>query len=83
MGRIAETYHSMRAVGRSRDHSVTITVSGRGGVEVELAGDVMATHTEEQLAHQVATAARLALAAYQSQQKAAIDEAVEQAWAAR
>jgi DNA-binding protein YbaB len=81
MGLIAETYDAMRVVGRSPDRSVTITVSGRGGVEVELAGDVASTHTEEQLARQVVAAARVALAAYRSRQKAAIDEAVEQAWA--
>jgi hypothetical protein len=82
VGLIADTYDSMRAVGRSRDGSVTITLGGRGGVEVGLARDVLVTHTEEQLAHQVAIAARLTLAAYQSEQKAAIDEAVERAQAA-
>jgi hypothetical protein len=53
VGLIADTYDSMRAVGRSRDGSVTITLG-----------------------------ARLTLAAYQSEQKAAIDEAVERAQAA-
>ena len=82
MGLIADAYDTMQAVGRSRDRSVTITVGGRGGVDVELAADVMATHTEQDLGRQVAVAARLALAAYQREQKAAIDEAVERARAA-
>jgi len=79
LGSIADAYDSMRAVGRSRDRSVTVTLGGRGGVDVRLADDVMVTHTEKDLAHQVAVAARLALAAYQHEQKVAIDQAVEQA----
>lgn len=54
----------------------------RRGVEVELAADVVATHPEQDLGRQVAVAARLALAAYQREQKAAIDEALERARAA-
>jgi DNA-binding protein YbaB len=81
VGLIADTYDSMRAVGRSADRSVTVTLGGRGGVDVTLADDVLHTHTEEQLARQVAGAARLALAAYQHEQKVAIDDAVEQAQA--
>jgi DNA-binding protein YbaB len=83
VGLIAETYDAMRAVGRSPDRSVTITVSGRGDVDIELADDAKTAHTEERLARQVAAAARVALAAYRSQQKAAIDKAVRQAWSAR
>jgi hypothetical protein len=80
---IADAYDAMRVVGRSPDRSVTITVSGRGDVDVELAADIPATHTEHQLARQVAAAARVALAAYRSQQQAAIDEAVQQARSVR
>lgn len=79
VGVIADAYDAMRAVGRSRDHAVTVTLGGRGQVDVELADDVTATHTEEELAHQVGVAARLALATYRHEQKVAIDEAVEQA----
>jgi DNA-binding protein YbaB len=79
---LAYTYDAMRAAGRSPDRSVTITVGGRGGVDVELAADVMRTHDEVSLGRQVAAAARVALAAFQREQKRAIDDAVAQARAA-
>jgi hypothetical protein len=79
---LADTYDSMRAVGRSPDRSVTITLGGRGGVEVELAAEVMRTHDEAGLGRQVAAAARVTLAAFRQAQRDAIDEAMQQARAA-
>ncbi|WP_203822435.1 hypothetical protein [Paractinoplanes ferrugineus] len=78
MSSLAETYDSMRAVGRSPDRSVTITLGGRGGVDVELADDATGRHDEAGLARQVAAAARVTLAAFRQQQRAAIDEALGQ-----
>jgi hypothetical protein len=78
VGQIADGYDAMRAVGRSADRSVTITLGGRGGVEVELADDVMFTHTEAELARQIAGAARVALAGFRQEQKQVIDTAVDE-----
>lgn len=66
MGVIADGYDRMRAVGVSADRSVTVTLTGRGQVEVELSAAV----SEASLARQVAGAARIALAAYRREQKA-------------
>jgi hypothetical protein len=82
MGSIADRYDAMRAIGRSPDRSLTVTLTGRGGVEVELADDVLVTHTEAQLARQIAGAARVTIAAYQREQARAIAQAVAEARAA-
>jgi hypothetical protein len=82
VGSIAEGYAAMRAVGRSADRSVTVTLGGGGGVEVELADDVQVTHTEARLARQIAGAARVTIAAFQQEQKRIIDRAVDEARAA-
>jgi hypothetical protein len=82
VGLIADGYDSMRAVGRSPDRSVTVTLGGRGGVDVQLADDVMLTHTEAELARQVAAAARVTLAAFRQAQQRVIDQAVQEAKAA-
>ncbi|WP_422770776.1 YbaB/EbfC family nucleoid-associated protein [Plantactinospora sp. WMMC1484] len=79
MGSIADTYDAMRAVGRSPDRSVTLTLTGRGQVEVELDPDVRFTHSEAQLARQIAGAARIAIAAFQQEQARAIAQAVAEA----
>jgi hypothetical protein len=83
VGSIADSYDAMRAVGRSPDRSVTVTLTGRGGVDVVLADDVMFTHTEAELARQIAGAARISIAAYRQQQAEAVDRAVAEARAAR
>jgi hypothetical protein len=72
MGVIADGYDHLRAVGVSADRSVTITVTGRGGVEVSLS----AVASDAALARQVAGAARITLAAYRREQRALIADVV-------
>lgn len=79
VGLIADGYDSMRAVGKSPDRSVTVTLGGRGGVEVTLADDIMFTHSEAELGRQVAAAARVTLAAFRQEQKRVIEQAVQEA----
>jgi len=82
VGLIADGYDAMRAVGRSADRSVTVTLGGRGGVDVELADDVMFTHTEAELARQVAGAVRITIAAFRQQQHRIVQQAVDEIRAA-
>jgi hypothetical protein len=72
MGVIADGYDHMRAVGVSADKSVTITLTGRGGVEVSLS----AVASDSALARQVAGAARITLAAYRREQRSLITDVV-------
>ncbi len=73
MGVIADGYDHLRAVGVSADRSVTITLTGRGGVEVELSGGIP---SDSALARQVAGSARITLAAYRREQRALIADVV-------
>jgi hypothetical protein len=73
MGVIADGYDHLRAVGVSADRSVTITVTGRGGVEVSLS----AVASDSALARQVAGAARITLAAYRREQRALVVDVSE------
>jgi hypothetical protein len=78
MGVIADGYDHMRAVGVSADRSVTITLTGRGGVEVSLSASL----SDSALARQVAGAARITLAAYRREQRSLITDAVADAFEA-
>jgi hypothetical protein len=72
MGVIADGYDHLRAVGVSADRSVTITLTGRGAVEVSLSG----VASDSALARQIAGAARVTLAAYRREQRELIADVV-------
>jgi hypothetical protein len=59
------------------------SVNATEPVEVELADDAMFTHSEAELARQIAGAVRVSIAAYQQAQAHAITEAVAEAEQAR
>jgi hypothetical protein len=60
----------------SPDKSVTLTVTGRGALTVELAPDITRLHTEESLQRQLNAVVRVAIAAFQQAQKQAYERAV-------
>jgi DNA-binding protein YbaB len=65
VGALADMYERIVVTARSPDRSVTLTMTGRGGLSVELADDVRERHTEESLERQLNAALRVAVAAFQ------------------
>ena len=76
MGKLAELYDRMVVTAKSPDKSITLSVTGRGTLTVELAPDITRTHTEESLERQLNGLIRVAIAAFQQAQKQAYDRAV-------
>lgn len=63
MGAFGESLRAMHVEVRSPDRTVTLRLSGTGGIQVELARGTLARHTEQTLGRQVSAAVRLAIAA--------------------
>jgi hypothetical protein len=75
VGVLADLYDRMVVTARSPDRSVTLTLTGRGAVTVQLADDIAGRHTEESLERQLNAVARVAVAALQQAQKQAYEKA--------
>jgi hypothetical protein len=65
MGKLADLYDRMTVTARSPDRSVTLHLTGRGDITVELAAGVIHTHTEATLERQLDATVRVVIAAYQ------------------
>jgi len=78
MGRLADLYDRLAVTVRSPDRTVQLTVTGRGGVSVELAPDIARRHTEESLERQLNAVARVGIAALQQGQKQAYVKATSE-----
>jgi DNA-binding protein YbaB len=79
VGKLADLYDRMQVTARSPDRTVTISVTGRGALSLELAPDIMQTHSEESLERQLNAVVRVAVAAYQQAQRQAYERAVGEA----
>ena len=76
VGRLAELLDRMKVTAKSPDRTVTVQVTGRGAVTVELAPDITRRHTEESLQRQLDAVARVAVAAFQQASNQAYEKAV-------
>ncbi len=77
MGRLAELYDRMVVTARSPDRTVSITVTGRGALTVELGDDVRRVHTDESLERQLNAVVRVAIVAFQRAQRQAYEKSLD------